>query len=192
MSIDQTIAKAIAAGWIDCFVQDGKVWGYATVSDVIPQVFPEVEKFVTFQEVNSIFSPRSSILIHSDRTREERRQSFVGQRAILEFQDWQCRGVLLARPIRWRGIDQEYNTIPIASYNVVSNFAPEILSHNFADEIRRLYQMQETTMGRIKTYLPQEEREWNNIYFIVRSLLIHGNGFPVSRYNAILEIRREI
>jgi hypothetical protein len=186
MSIDQTIAKAIAAGWIDCFVQDGKVWGYATPVDVIPQVFPDIEKFVTFQEVDSMISPGSPSLIYGDRRREE-------TRAILEFRDWQCRGVLRARPIRWRGIEieEEYNTIPTLSCDPVSDFIPEIISYNFTIEIRRIYQMQERTMGRIKTYLPQEEREWNNIYFIVRSLLIHGNGFPVSRCNAILEIYGE-
>jgi hypothetical protein len=36
---EQTLAAAIAAGWTDCFVQDGKVWGYANICDVMPQVF---------------------------------------------------------------------------------------------------------------------------------------------------------
>jgi hypothetical protein len=38
---EQTLAAAIAAGWTDCFVQDGKVWGYAIACDVMPQVFEE-------------------------------------------------------------------------------------------------------------------------------------------------------
>jgi hypothetical protein len=41
---EQTLAAAIAAGWTDCFVQDGKVWGYANICDVMPQVFEEERK----------------------------------------------------------------------------------------------------------------------------------------------------
>jgi hypothetical protein len=184
MSIDQTIAKAIAAGWIDCFVREGKVWGYATPVDIIPQVFPNVEKFVTFQEVDSMISPGSPSLIYGDRTREE-------TRAILEFRDWQCRGVLQIRPIRLTPIYEEYNILFGIQNECRIDFIPEILSYDFENEIQRLYDTYESTRGRIKIYFPQEE-EWNIISFTVRSFSVCCNCSPVSSYNAILEINKEI
>lgn len=70
MGRTERLIAAQEAGWTDCFIQNGEVWGYANPGDVMPWVFPEEKQ-----------KPSHCVA--------------VGQRAILDFMEQESEWILL-------------------------------------------------------------------------------------------------
>lgn len=55
MTIERIKEEAIALGWVDVFENEGKLWGYASDRDVIPQMYPKQPR------LSSTFFPDETI-----------------------------------------------------------------------------------------------------------------------------------